>query len=79
MEDNKLKYQIEMIKNTNYLLDNKYINNCFNFKGNLNENKKSDVPFCITKQEYFNYKTKEIEKIFIYTTNFQLNLLSNCI
>ena len=60
MADNKLKYEIEVIKNTNYLTDIEYINNYFTFKGNLNENEKKEISFCISKQEYFNYKTNEI-------------------
>ena len=78
LTDNQLKYNLEIIKNNNYVKNEIYNNNIFNYRVNLTDNIKNiEVLFCMSKIEYFNFKKNLVEKAIIYSTNFQLNLLSN--
>lgn len=75
---NQLKNLLSIYRNSKYPKDEIYLNNIFSYKNKIFDSEDILAKcFCLAKLEYKNFKTDKIEKILIYSTDFQLNLISN--
>ena len=75
---NQLKYQISLIRNTEYPQDSEYLSKLGEYTITLNQDQK-EMPFCVFRIEFENIKLKRREGALVFTTPFQINLLSNSI
>ena len=75
LSDNEIKYELQINRNFFYPKDFDYLNKIFEYKNKLNENSQP-TPFCFSRIQYFDFNNKKNEEILIYTSEFQINLVS---
>ena len=73
----QVKYQLETLRNHQFMSNEQYNKNPFRFTDRLTENLNDpNIPFCLAHTKFFDINSKATETISIYSTSFQLNILS---
>ena len=78
IKNNQLRHLLFCYRKNQFLLDSIYLTNLFNYKNKINNNLSTkEKSFCQSRIEYINPKFEKLETFLLFTTHFQLNLLSS--
>ena len=77
LSDNQIKYLLQVLGELNFPIDLNFLKDISQIKINLGDTHNlTNIPFCHKYVNFINYKKNRIERYIIFTSNFQLNLLT---
>ena len=75
----KIKNILQNLREESYTKDDTFLNNIESIKIDLgNTVELKNLNFCLAKDDFINAKTKKLEKFVIFSTLFQLKIMSEC-